>query len=336
MAGNEPVYEMFWDCGNCGTKELLGVTQRFCPNCGAPQDPKRRYFPTDDRKVAVADHVFVGADKVCPACDAPNSAKAEFCTTCGSPMDAAKGVKLVAGGNSVRDRSFVGDAPKEPPPPPSSTGRTLLWLVLGGILLIAVCCGVWRFWTGEAGLKVTGHTWERTVEIEEFRTVNDGAWRESVPSGAFGERCFEKKKDTKQVPDGEDCKTVKVDNGDGTFKEQQKCTTKYRSEDVMGTWCDFQVNRWASLRTEKATGTSRVPEPSWPVVQVTGCATLGCTREGTRNATYTLNVDQEGKDPTTCSVEEALWKQAEVGSTWVAEERMLTGIDCSTLRPSGG
>jgi len=55
---------MLWDCEFCGTKKLLGKTHRFCPNCGAQQDPKARYFPSDEEKVAVKDHVYVGVDKI--------------------------------------------------------------------------------------------------------------------------------------------------------------------------------------------------------------------------------------------------------------------------------
>jgi hypothetical protein len=30
----DPTYEMFWDCGFCGTTRLLGKTHRHCPGCG--------------------------------------------------------------------------------------------------------------------------------------------------------------------------------------------------------------------------------------------------------------------------------------------------------------
>jgi hypothetical protein len=36
-------YEMLWDCGYCATRALLGKSHRFCPSCGAPQDPIERY-----------------------------------------------------------------------------------------------------------------------------------------------------------------------------------------------------------------------------------------------------------------------------------------------------
>ena len=52
----ETHYEMLWDCEYCGTDKLLGVSQKFCPNCGSAQNAEKRYFPKDDEKVAVADH----------------------------------------------------------------------------------------------------------------------------------------------------------------------------------------------------------------------------------------------------------------------------------------
>ena len=47
---DEKSYEMFWDCEYCGSSKLLGITHRHCPNCGAPQDPEKRYFPPDEEK----------------------------------------------------------------------------------------------------------------------------------------------------------------------------------------------------------------------------------------------------------------------------------------------
>ena len=57
-------FEMLWDCPNCGTDKLLGLTHRHCPNCGAAQDPSKRYFPADDQKVAVENHPYQGAELV--------------------------------------------------------------------------------------------------------------------------------------------------------------------------------------------------------------------------------------------------------------------------------
>src|SRR3954468_1308596 len=90
MTDDDGVYEMLWECAYCGTRGLLGKTHRFCPRCGAPQDPGRRYFPSDEEKVAVHDHVYVGADRMCRACGSAMSAKAVHCTQCGAPMEGGK------------------------------------------------------------------------------------------------------------------------------------------------------------------------------------------------------------------------------------------------------
>ncbi len=92
MAGDR-AYEMLWDCGYCGAQKLLGKSQKFCPQCGAPQDTQARYFPDEPDKVEVLGHRYEGADKICPACQAPNGALAEFCGRCGSPLSEAARAK---------------------------------------------------------------------------------------------------------------------------------------------------------------------------------------------------------------------------------------------------
>lgn len=116
MSTGSKTYEMLWDCRFCGTSGLLGLTHRFCPSCGAPQDPETRYFPDDDHKVAVEDHVYAGADRRCPACTTPNSAKSEFCGSRGGPLTDAAAVKAqqdqvrdLDGGRA--DAPWRGDAP---------------------------------------------------------------------------------------------------------------------------------------------------------------------------------------------------------------------------------
>ncbi len=82
-------YQMLWDCPYCGSEKLLGLDHRHCPTCGAPQDPARRYFPSEADKIAVVDHRFSGADRVCPSCQTPNAATCEFCGNCGTPLSEA-------------------------------------------------------------------------------------------------------------------------------------------------------------------------------------------------------------------------------------------------------
>ncbi len=120
-------YQMLWDCPSCGTCKLLGLTHRFCPNCGAPQDPTLRYFPPQDEAIAVEDHPLVGPDWRCSGCDAPNHARATFCGACGAPRSGDRPVALRHDVVSTSGAAFQGetaaDAKRDlaPPSPPSSS-----------------------------------------------------------------------------------------------------------------------------------------------------------------------------------------------------------------------
>ena len=52
------VYQMLWDRQFCGTAKLLAKTHRVCPKCKAPQNPARRYFPSDADTVEVKNYTF--------------------------------------------------------------------------------------------------------------------------------------------------------------------------------------------------------------------------------------------------------------------------------------
>ena len=131
-------YEMLWDCEFCGTEKLLGLTHRHCPACGGAQDPERRYFPAPGEEIEVANHVFTGVDKECPACETPNAAKAAYCVNCGHNMDETKQVDL------VQDPA---DAPKPPTDPPAKgggAGKAFGAVGVIGVALVALLlvCGV--------------------------------------------------------------------------------------------------------------------------------------------------------------------------------------------------
>lgn len=333
-------YEMFWDCASCGTQKLLGKTHRRCPECGAPQDASRRYFPEEHEKIAVHDHVYVGRDYECAHCQAPNSRAAKHCVQCGAPI-----------GDDDADVALVEEKP-EPEAPASSGGFfgflksrfsthrkalvSALVLLLGLTLLCAAMGAVTMFWTREALVEAKGHRWSRTISIERFSAVSEGEWCDRMPSDAYGVSRSTRQRDTKRIPDGEDCTTVNVDNGDGTFRQEQKCTTRYREEPIYGDWCDYTVNRWVHAHDETARGTGRSPAPHWPSVSVSNCSSLGCTRMGRRRAKYVVTYREAGRDEELeCDFPEEKWASIEPGSRWSAEVRVATGgLVCDSLRES--
>ena len=323
------VYEMFWDCAFCDAKALLGKTHRHCPNCGAPQDPKKRYFPPPGQEVRAND-TYDGVDKVCPACATPNGAKAHHCRQCGSPLDEGKDVARVAD----RVQNPLGPAPAAPP---KKTGRFPRWLlaVLGGVGVL--CCGtslVATLWTKGDQATVQALTWARTVDVEVLREETDSAWCDQLPSGARVTSRSREQRDTKRTPDGQDCETRDVDRGDGTFERKQVCQTRYREEPIYDDRCHYLVQRWRTARTERSAG-GRAEPPAWPAARLTregSC--LGCERLGARKETLSAAlVDSGGKDHA-CELDAARWQALREGGRYPVEVRVMTGgVVCDSLKP---
>ncbi len=331
-------YQMLWDCPYCGNDKLLGLDHRHCPACGAPQDPERRYFPSDEDKVAVADHRYTGADVVCPACSKPTSNQAEFCGSCGSPLSEAAAARtrkdvVHAEGESVEDSAraardeFAGKAPP-PAPPPRKKGRSLIGVAVVAVLIIG-CAGLLTMllWKKPATVQVTGHAWERTVEVEEYKAVTESDWKEDVPSGATDVSCKKEKKGTKKVADGETCKVRKKDQGDGTFKEVKECEPSYRSEPTYGQRCSYRIEKWTTAKTEKASGKGK-DGVKWPTVRASGKQ-----REGRKDETYTVLLkEKKGGDTHDCAVPLKVWQKLDKGDVVDAKKRLTGGLDCSSVR----
>ncbi len=345
-------YEMFWDCKFCGETKLLAKTHKHCPVCGAPQDPATRYYPSDDEKVAVEDHQFVGADKICPACQTPNSAANEYCMECGAPLSAAAQAATLEAQTRAEGEKFTSsgsrDVVKErfdaemrrvgvQPSAGKSTRSNRLGVILIVLLVIGAVAAILALTVKrETTVVVTGHSWERVINIEEYSAVRDGSWQESVPIGAYNRTCYEKQRSTRRIPDGETCQTRRVDQGDGTFREERVCRPKYREEPVYDTWCDYTINRWVYDHSETASDDT-LSEPYWPQVNFS-CSgeQLGCQREGGREETYLLHlVGDEGRTYE-CPVPFEQWQSATIESVWSIEVRVVdpNAADCDTLQPA--
>lgn len=345
-------YEMLWDCRFCGSKKLLGKTHRFCPNCGAAQDPSWRYFPSDAEKVAVEDHVYVGADKLCPSCSAVNAASANNCGQCGSPLDAAKAAqvqqtRMQAAGiafqtedveariRAQRDADAGVKLPTTPAPKPAR--RLQWWQIALPVIGVLLCIGalVVAFWTRETTVVVTGHNWSREIRIEDYQSRVESAWDESVPADAYNMTCRREQRGSRQVPDGQDCSVRQVDQGDGTFRQETVCETRYRDEPIYDQRCTYSVDRWGYARSALAQGDSLDDRPYWPDVNLrcTG-QRIGCEREGQRIETYNLLLRGDGGATYTCGASFDIWSAARIESAFTLQVGAVLGdARCDTLQP---
>jgi RNA polymerase subunit RPABC4/transcription elongation factor Spt4 len=358
----EGVYEMLWDCKYCSTKKLLGKTHKFCPVCGAQQDPEWRYYPSDEEKVAVKDHVFVGADKICPNCSSLNVADAEFCTRCGAPQSAASAVKAQAARDAATSAGLTGvqsfqtedlDArqmaekfPHLRPKAAASKRPKWLFPVIGAVVLGVIAFVLFAVFAkrDESGY-VSALNWERSIDIERYVAVQNSQIC-PAPADAYNVSSRYEQVGSRQVPDGETCSSRQVDQGDGTFRQERVCTTRYRSEPVYDDVCYYTVNRWGFSRTVEANSATSA-NLAWPVTNLNSAVgnssrcsgllpVLGCEKEGTRKETYQVIITMDNGRTQTCEVPFDEWQEITVESTFTFKVRVIGGgIDCSTLQRTG-
>jgi hypothetical protein len=241
MNSSEQPYEMLWDCDHCDTKGLLGKSQRHCPECGAKQNPDKRYFPEEGKEQRVDGHKYEGADRQCPSCNAAISANAKNCTNCGTPQDGWKEVKGV-------------EIPKVVKAP-----RRIWLIVLVIALAVAVLIvGIWLlfFRTKSAELTVTAHRWERassTSSSKPRRTAGAPTARRATPTTCATRRDFDE-----QVKSGEKCDTVSVDNKDGTFRRRSRLQGHVQTVTAQKD-TKFSVRRWNRRQAKWAPGQAQWP-----------------------------------------------------------------------------
>jgi hypothetical protein len=311
---SEGFYEMLWDCDHCDAKGLLGKSQRHCPECGAPQNPDKRYFPKEGDQRRVDGHQYVGSDRHCPACNTPQSAKGSNCAHCGAPLDGSKEVRGVA-------------APVAPAP--AKRKRPWLWII---VILAVVASGFGIWWrcirTRQVEMTLASHRWERAIAVDEYADKLESDWRDRMPSDAGLASCHRKERSTRKIQDGEDCHTERKDKKDGTFEQVKKCTPKYRSEPVDDDWCTYTLRRWRQVDVIKTSGTGM--SPAWPsagLPPATAAASLGARRQGKR--TETLILDFGGQS---CDVPDASWRKYSDGKKVKVEVRASSGdLVCSSL-----
>ncbi|MFN8371997.1 MAG: zinc ribbon domain-containing protein [Anaerolineae bacterium] len=344
-------YEMLWDCKFCGTKKNLGKTHRHCPNCGAAQDPSWRYYPSDEEKIAVEDHQYVGADVICPACSTPNSAAANNCMQCGAPLAEGKRASALERQRKNEGEAFQADdlqarlrqtndaaVGRAPAQTPAKAGG-IPWLpIVIGIVALLLCGGIIFAvtYTRSTNVYVTGHEWSREIRIEQYSSISENNWCDSMPAGAYSVRRTQEQRSSRQVPDGEDCHTERQDNGDGTFSEERVCETRYRSEPVYDDMCYYNIDRWVYTRSATADGDSVDDRITWPDTNISrNCNNLGCEREQQRIETYTLQLRGSGDANYACPVDFDLWDATGIEDAFTLNVGVLGDARCDSLERAG-
>lgn len=285
----------YWDCKYCGTKKIDGLTD-VCPNCGKQKSEDVKYY-MDGQHVYVTDEELSSArilksdcdgkhpDWVCPYCSQLNNYRDDVCVACGGQksesernyQDAAEPDYHVDTGTHNKPEPMSGKALRRIP-------IKGIGILLSIIMMIVLC--VLGFYPIKKTVTVTGFSWERSIIIQEERTVAEDDW--SVPPGGrvydtreeirgyesvldHYETRYETK--TREVYDHDEVYYTYEDNGNGTFTEIEHSSPVYRTETytepyqepvyrqepVWDTKYYYEIERWFDADTYESSDDDKNP-----------------------------------------------------------------------------
>jgi hypothetical protein len=343
------IREGAWDCPHCGRKRNRGP-EKFCGGCGAPRgEDVQFYLPDDAREVTEADELRkaqAGPDWTCAFCESDNPSDHAFCSSCGASRDGSTARQVVEHRMDAALPTPLVSAPEAPPPvsPTSGSPRLKRGCQIGCLALVALVFLVWLIGRPrERVLTVTGHRWERSVAVEELRTVTEEGWEGELPAGARSLSSSREIHHQNRIQIGTETRTrtvservqtgtesVKVgtrDLGNGYFEDVYEDRPVYedreheetyeepvfREEPVYRLKHRYQVDKWMPARDAKA-GAADL-SPVWP-----GLGLSPNQREGQRTEVYeVLFDDREGDSRVYRARDEVEWRSFQPGVSYRAK-----------------
>ncbi len=350
------IREGAWDCPHCGRKRNRGP-EKFCGGCGAPRgEDVKFYLPDDAREVVEADELRraqAGPDWNCSFCEADNRADQAFCSSCGAAHDADALARPVAVQPLVpppppvaAPAGLVSAVPAAGETPPAGKSRWKRGCQIGCLGLLALGFLVWLLGRPtEATLTVSGFRWERTIAVEELRTVTEQGWEGELPAGARSLSTSREIHHHNQVQIGTETRTrtvservqtgterVKVgqrDLGNGYFEDVYEDQPVYEDRDRQETYREpiyrqdpvyrirhrYEIDKWVASREAKAGAADHTavwPDPDLGEKE----------REGERKEAYeVLFVDKDGAGSVYKARDEVDWRGFEEGAKVRAKVR---------------
>ena len=209
----ERIVKAYWDCKYCGTTEISGLTD-ICPNCGKQKSKDVQCYMKPGIVEYVSEEELAAAkikkeecdgehkDWICNYCEQLNNYSDEYCSACGSPKTEATheyGMSEIEKEDSYEseiptENNTVDDEEKNDyyfnsggtASIPTIKSNIDKWqiLKLGGIIAAItafIALIIFMFYPLKHEVSVTSFSWNRTITVEEERTVKEDGW--SVPSG---------------------------------------------------------------------------------------------------------------------------------------------------------
>ncbi len=306
-----------WRCPYCS-----GVNpgrELRCSGCGATRDKDVAFFLDEDapevQDQALIGTALAGADWLCLFCATSNRPHETKCVQCGAEKAAApsRSVRdVTAGGAAAAPQGALGRPPAPPPAKRSGCGPRA-WGCLGVVLLLLSVFLYFAFRKTVETVEVVGLEWERTIDVEAYRTLREEAWEGSLPSGArvVGKSREVHHEEREQVG-SERVKVGTRDLGNGFFEDVYEDRPVYESRPVYETRYTYDVERWVKDRTARAS--ARDPAPRWPDPGL-----KKGEREAARGESYTAVL--RGRREYRASLPLAAWSALRIGDRKTATIR---------------
>lgn len=350
------IFMGFWDCSSCGTKKIRGDV-RNCPNCGKPRgNDVRFYMDETSEEVTDVENINKNPDWLCSFCGSLNSDSDETCPSCGHSRDESDLNYFENQEKMNTQHEYVGEptysyhddygSTTESYSEPverivsvsSSVSRTKKRsfnkrkVIIAAAAIALALLIAFIFIPKTRTITVASLPWERTVAVEEYRTVHENSWY--LPSGAYDVTTRQEiksydhvldhyepktKQVSKQVLDGYDISYSYRDLGNGMFEQVEHKTPRYRTEyhtetyqepvykdvPVYATKYYYSIERWVFDHNETASGDDG--RAYFPDVTFRS----GITRDGGHTEKYWV-VDAKEKK---YSIDYELWSKLQSGKT---------------------
>ena len=318
-----------WHCSYCDS--LNPNSESFCKNCGHPRDEKDKdYFDLHPERKGIKDESFFDSD-IKPDHHREGFHKKEepsyhYEPPSYDPSHLEEPPKRVSkrhyepDNQEFRSRDYSGFIKK---------------FAIFALILIVISSMVFLLMPTKRDLTIIDKTWERQVEVEEYRTLHEEDW--SIPSGGRmtgSYRAIHHYEDvldhydtvtkSRTVPDGGHYESDGyTDNGDGTFTEHSHWVTDYkteyyteqepvyRSEPVYQTKYQYDIERWVFDYYETTSGHDDEPYFASPKLD-------SRHRTGHTTETYHITATYEKRGKTITDIytmDFASWKTVEIGTT---------------------
>lgn len=325
-----------WDCSFCGHKGNLGPEQH-CSTCGKPRGNNVQFYLPDDAET-VTDTAEIaraksGSDWVCDYCGASNIHDAQNCHACGNIKNQAD-QSLTSKIHNLGEVPTNGNKAKPVPQSnvsPQRSPKKHKGLVITGIIILLIFIFYQLGKPKVVDLTVFGHEWQRTIDIENYRLVEREDW--FVPADGRVVNSYraihrydrvldhyETKTRTVRVQVGEErYKSGKRDLGNGYFedvystrpiykeKTEEYQEPIYRNVPVYDNKYVYQIKAWVTDHTAVAKGKDK--NPYWPK----GATTSQIWRDGTKNESYVLKVNDKEHQKYAVSIDYKDWQRLNDG-----------------------